>query len=51
MIATNYTTKFTSAARLRARGVRHDMAMRLAIERALIERGYLTITPGRVLRG
>jgi hypothetical protein len=38
-------------ARLRGQGVRDDMAMRLAIEQALIERGYLTITPGRVLRG
>lgn len=35
------------AARFRADGVQDDMAMRLAIERALIKRGYLTITPGR----
>jgi len=39
------------AACLRARGVAEDLAMRLAIEQALINRGYLDITPGRkVLR-
>jgi hypothetical protein len=39
------------ALRLRTEGVRSDMAMRLAIEQALINRSYLKITPGRpVLR-
>lgn len=32
--------------RLVAHGVEEDLAMRLAIEQALIERGYLQITPG-----
>lgn len=35
------------AGRLRADGVAADMAMRLAIEQALIKRGYLAITRGR----
>ena len=34
---------------LRARNVNGDLAMRLAIEQALRERGYLHITPGRRL--
>ena len=34
------------AARLRAHNVSNDMAMRLAIEQALTQRGYLRITPG-----
>lgn len=33
--------------RLRAHGVSDDLATRLAIEQALIERSHLTITPGR----
>lgn len=35
------------ADRMRADGVADDLAMRLAIEQALIKRSYLTITPGR----
>lgn len=37
------------AAHLRERGLASDMAMRLAIEQALIERGYLRITTGQKL--
>lgn len=37
----------TRAARLRARHVEDRLAMRLAIEQALTQRGYLRITPGR----
>jgi hypothetical protein len=36
------------AARLRDRGVQQRVAMRLAIEQALTQRGYLRITPGRM---
>jgi transposase-like protein len=39
------------AARLRAKGVNDDLAMRLAIEKALTNRGYLRITRPRVLCG
>lgn len=35
------------ADQLRNRGLRDDLAMRLAIEQALSERGYLKVTPGR----
>ena len=37
------------AARLRASNVSDDLAMRLAIEQALTQRGYLRVTPGRLL--
>ncbi len=37
------------AARLRAANVSDDLAMRLAIEQALTKRGFLKITPGRLL--
>jgi hypothetical protein len=36
------------ADRLRARSVENRLAMRLAIEQALTQRGYLRITPGRM---
>jgi hypothetical protein len=35
------------AARLRARSIPNDLAMRLAIEQALTAKGYLRVTPGR----
>jgi transposase InsO family protein len=35
------------AARLRADDIDEDLAMRLAIEKALTDRGYLRVTPGR----
>lgn len=37
------------AAALRASSVPHDLAMRLAIEQALTQRGHLRVTPGRKL--
>ena len=37
----------TRAAGLRDRDIEHRLAMRLAIEQALTQRGYLKITPGR----